>query len=138
MYIQPVRFNPEYKRPSFNGELKIKGLGWDERILNKLIEAQKHKKQIPSLVRMLKGYNVIVRQKAKRAGANDPKNYHGEPIFKLVFTRVKENSSIAELADTFGLIPKKSLTKQYLSSFSMTDQINEKSFKKLARKYSLG
>ena len=133
MYIAPVGLNPvNTNNTSFSGRVKIKGSNWDPRLLETLMQFDS-----PSLDRLLQGHDVIVRQVSTRAGSKDPVHYQGEPLYKIMISRVKENSMGAELADVLNFIPRKSLTRGYHSSFGLTDRINERSFKKMARRYSV-
>lgn len=133
MYVAPIGVMPvNVNKPSFNGQVKIKGSNWNPRLLDTLMQFDS-----PSLERLLEGHDVIVRQVSTRAGSKDPVHYHGEPLYKIMISRVKEGSVGAEIADVFNLLPRKSLTRGYHSSFGLVDKINEKSFRKMAKRYSV-
>lgn len=131
MQIQPVNITPDKSQTqNFTGKAIIRGFCWDKDVYEAI-----NKVTTPSYKKLFEGHDVIIRKKTHISSGRDGYHCPGEHTYKIIISRVKENSLLSRIADTLHLKPRHSLTKLFHSHDGIIGSMDERHFSKLLNKF---
>lgn len=136
MQIQPIGFSAPTQNnnsnTSFNGRIIIKGSNLD----NSLVENIQSLKS-DTINALLEGHDLVLREYTKKVRTNNSMHFKGTRLFKIVISRVKENSTLAKIADMLHLIPRHGLTTNYHSHTSFGYHFDKYHIQELGKHYNI-
>lgn len=133
MKTYPVGITPaknQMPQTSFGGQVIAKGAICNPQALTNLCSENTEK-----LLEMLNGHNLIVRQSSKTIRKNTENFFKGDKVYKLIVSRVKENSILSSIADALHLIPRYSITQHYHRKPYLPQCIDHSHIANLAKKF---